>query len=325
MAPQLLHTSSPSSMLPASLVFSRLGGSSSSVFHCKPTWSQGIHSDQGDDLRLYCNYVNEYPTQKTTTSYQDGLESHSTPTRLSQHSIPSITPTHDSSFPGTAEFPSNNRQGHIHQRSGQDRPAREIAQKFLPSFFYLTKPEVANRTLQRSPAQLLPPIDLANQCPSLSLQSLKPSTNDPLIERAPSLLESKCPSSQIFKHDLVRDNLIAAEVAEAASPSHSKCPRFIDSSLRQPSLHKSSGSRELRQQAGWPVIGPRHPLQAGESLQSYRSRNLSEEISFHCGQPITPSRKPRLSIDALSSEERVEKAVRDESCKTTERLHRLSK
>ncbi|KAL8772052.1 MAG: hypothetical protein Q9209_002718 [Squamulea sp. 1 TL-2023] len=175
----------------------------------------------------------------------------------------------------------------------------------LPSLYSSTRPEIANHSLQSNPAELLPPINLATQSSRRSLQTSEPSQTHPFIESVSFLPVDSYSSPKILEYDLAPDSPTATK----SDPPFPQRP-FVcyDTSWRRPSLHKSSGSRELRHRAGWPLIGPRHTVHAGNNVLTYRPTGSPEISSIHREQPCTPPLKPRFWIEAQSRQEIVEEA-----------------
>ncbi|KAL8733597.1 MAG: hypothetical protein Q9166_002006 [cf. Caloplaca sp. 2 TL-2023] len=306
-----LFDASCTSILPVSFVFSRLGGNDSSVFHCEPNWFQCIDgSHPNHEPRKPSSYEHLDPSGAIASNDQDEPMPRPTATALRQYSMPWIASNHSNQFKGrVASAPY--RQDHIQARNPEPSAGREM-QEFLPLVFPSARPEVASGYTPQSTTKLLPPIVLATQSPSPSLPTLKPPTIYPLIERdsyrPPVLPNDSFFSPNADESDPNQDHTIAANPDSVHSQ---RCLISAETSLRQPSLHKALGSRELRQQAGWPLIGPEHSVQAANDFLSYCPVSSSENHSTIPGQPVTPPRKPRLWFEGPSSDERVQEAVKE--------------
>lgn len=277
------------------MVFSRLGGSSSSLFHCEPTWSGGLDSSsfQYDDTAQSYSYGND---KLHRTGHRDELVPCPTANRPRQHSMPWIGPSHS-----VLRHPQ-----HFAQVPKPEHSNGQEVRRLLPSMFSSTRPDVANCSAQRRRTGLLPPINLTISSSTCLVPTPKPSATNSLVKcgspPSPVVPEYSCSSPKAFHFDTVPENPIAVSYPQRRSG-------HTDALLRQPSLHKTSGSRELRQQARWPLIGTRHSVQARNDPQSHLPTISSDDRNSDCEQPLTPTRQPKSWVDALSNEECVEEAV----------------
>ena len=254
MARPFLRPPPHSSVLPVSLVFSRLGGASSSFYHCEPTWPRDVYHEQNNAPQASFDYVHVVPPSNTLPSYKGGLGSCPTASCPYPHPMACQAPNHSTP----------------------------------------------------SPAELLPPIDLATQPASHLLQRLKPPGALPLVEPASLLLEDSLTSPPNPDYSFAEDCFLEARSPSPCPPRSSGRP---DPVSRQPLLHRSSGSRELRQRAGWPQHGSPNFPQAAKKVQCYRPTGSPDNDSIDHWQPSTPPRKPKSWIKALSNDESVEEAV----------------
>ncbi|KAL8784549.1 MAG: hypothetical protein Q9213_003897 [Squamulea squamosa] len=220
-----------------------------------------------------------------------------------EHSIPWTAPYHTTPSSGTAG-PSHQRQERVQYQKSNSSTSQNLRGLF-PSLYLPTRPEIADHSLQQNPAELLPPINLTTQSSRHCLQISDSSQTQPLVEPASFLPVDSYSSPQVLEYNPAPDNPKTAKPDSDLPQTPFVCS---NTSWRQPYLHRSSGSRELRQRAGWPLIGPRHTVQAGYNLLTYRPTGSPDINSIDREQPITPSRKPRLWIEASSSEEIVEEA-----------------
>lgn len=255
MARPFLHPPSYSSVLPASLVFSRLGGASSSFYHCEPTWSRDVYDEQNNAPQASFDYVHLVPPSITLPSHKGGLASCPTASCPCPHPMACQAPRHSTP----------------------------------------------------SPAELLPPIDLATRPASHLLQRLKPPGAHPWVEPASLLQEDSLNTPPEPGYSSAEDCFLTARSPSPCPPRSSGRPDIVS---RQPLLHRSSGSRELRQRAGWPQHNSPNFPQAAKKVQSYRPTGSPDDDSIDHRQPSTPPRKPTSWIKALSNDESVEEAVR---------------
>ncbi|KAL8998863.1 MAG: hypothetical protein Q9169_002201 [Polycauliona sp. 2 TL-2023] len=190
-----------------------------------------------------------------------------------------------------------------------------------PGFFYRSESQdrhcgsylSATRSLQRPPPpcfssieprdpnrqpKLLPAISLANQPSYLEPSPILPNAY-PSTKPAPFLpLESRRFSPNLGSNRV--------DPPSPCPPGSSGAERFPS---RQPSLHKSSGSRELRQRARWPPSGTLDFPQTVKKVQSYRPTGSPGNQSIDHEQPSTPRGRPRSWIEVSNNEDSLEEAV----------------
>lgn len=219
-----------------------------------------------------------------------------------------VCPAHNHSTPspGVSPFPYR-CESHTQYFESHLSTTRSV-QRLLPSPFLSTGRGDANRSLQRSPAELQPPIDPAIQPSRHLFQRSRPPGTHPSFEPASILPEDSASSPPNLDYGPARDRSLTARPTSPCPPRSSGRP---DLPPRQRGLHRSFGSRELRRWAGWPHNGPPNFPQAANKFQSYRPTGSPDDESIYHEQPSTPPRKPKSWMEASSNEESVEEAVLD--------------
>ncbi|KAI4157229.1 MAG: hypothetical protein L6R39_000734 [Caloplaca ligustica] len=279
--------SSITSILPFSFTFSRLGAGNSSIFLCETKLSEDATSGNYLDRNLVAN--DQQGHVKHSGGYQHQLMSTSTPRWAAQRPLSSATRFMDTPS-RTFATAVQHSQTNLRTQNAQV-PRGHVAYDTSPHGVPSPPLGLTNYHTQHSTRKLLPPIKLASHVYIPTGVAQKSLGAHPPNEGISATVELP----DAYQRWSVSDGVPAQDTQKAPDsvPVHlvqrSGCNEL---SLGERSLHKTSGSRELRRQAAWAPVGARGP---------------HGEIDDQ--QPITPPRKPRLGIEASSSEGSVEEAV----------------
>lgn len=306
----LSSASTSASALPVFFTFSRLGASDSSIYQCETSWFRDAHgsSDRIPDPRVDDRYgYIGTPDSKICWDHQNQLMSTATPSRCSHCSIPHAARFVDKPSTWTVR-PLQHTLTNIRSQNAQ-ASAYRLAYELPPPLASSTESELTACYVSHTRGKLLPPINLTSQ------------VHTP-IATAPKSLAARFPNGYSPTAVGLRDehdappwgfeDIPAPSNGIALGPVSSDIERRLactDIACGERSLHKVSGSRELRRQAGWAAVGTCGPDGTDEPTHSYSDTSSSNPEEARCEHPITPPRKPRLWIGASSSEESVKEAV----------------
>ena len=300
MVPQSCHASSPSSVLPISLVFSQLAGVNSSYYHCEPTRSRDIHSERINDPMTSFDFVQLGPPSISLPTYQDEIASQRTASRPCSYPVPYPVPN-CSAYSAVAP-PCSHACGSQTQHHEAHLPTAQSLKEIPPSLFLSTGQGNADSSLR---PELLPAFDLASRHSRYSLRNLKPQGAHPPFRPASLLPEGSGAPPLHLDYDSAQD-AVTIKSPSTCLPSCLDRPPFTS---RQRWLHRSPGSLGLRIQARWQLDGPRDIPLDTKTVETYRPTGSPDYANVGYGQPITPPRKPKFWIEASSNEESVEEAA----------------
>lgn len=305
-----LPDTTPMSSLPFSLTFSRLDASNSNIFRCEPSWPCDTDGSSHD----YSWRDSYSPLHVQSPGFTAGWN------HRGQHVLHSIAPR--TRQPWMSCVGKSDRKPlseplsplHLPERRAQlpstDDRASPSIHELLPLISSPEESRAAQYLAQQKPSRLLPPIDLVPQYhePSTVAQESAIIRS----QKESNLSSIFAPQDDRYPRSWELDSVASLDPT-AADPPDPKYPQTClgcTSSCPKPrSLHKISASRELRRQAGWPSADTQPVIEAAERSGPHSSTNSLESHAIHYERPCTPTSKPRLWIEASSSEESLEQAV----------------
>ena len=296
------------SLLPASFTFSRLGTSDSNIFHCATNLAGSICYQDHPPERSYDDRFLGLSRDRLFQGTQNQLASVPRTTLAYQYPNPVKEMGRGKALQGLAhssQHPPN------HPRA-QDAEAltTHLDHNLLPSACSSGRLRRAIGDHRKSTVELLPPINFVPQTQTYPISAPSPSLESTFVEHGSS------PSSSMYNHncsaswgEVIIPEHMTPKTSNLASLCIEQSLRGDSSSSGSRSLHKKSGSRELRRQAGCVPIGTRQVLQTQKESQTHDSNGSPEPRGSVDEQPITPPRKLRLWLETSSSDESIEQAV----------------
>lgn len=292
--------------LPTSLTFSRRGPSNSNIFQCDVNWvkheGNACHRER-DPRRIYQDQQGRSPRRKWYEDSPNELISTSGAILDNRCCAPVVKWIGDNSQKSLARtlqhhsspsyvLPSNDTTTH---------PDRDLP----PQSFSPYAPRIVSHRMRQNPKELLSPINLLSPICNPDIADQSPSTESPSAQH--DLFSAS--SLRIHKHGshqgiACHNDLGAFDLAPHWCQQSSRC---IKKPSAQRSLHKTLGSRKLRHEAESGTLEAQQPVRLDDKAQSL-SKHPSDCGGGPYDQPVKPPRRPRLWIDASSSEESVEHA-----------------
>lgn len=282
-----------------------MGASDSSIFQCDVNWFQdaGPGGHRGYDSRS--SHHDQHVRSFRSKRYEDSRNQPTSTSGDTRNSVPFVERSKDNSQKSLArplQYPSNQSRMHSVKES-----TTHLGRDLLAPFFSPYGPRITSHRIRQSTTELLPPISLLPKVCSPDIPEQRPSSECSLMQHAPFSASSlRVHNRQSHPNISYQDT---PEAFGSAPPWHQQSSCCIRKPSGQRSLHKTLGSRKLRREAEWGMLGTQQAVQINGKAQAHCITHSPNHGGIPSEHPVTPPPKSRVWIEASSSEESVEQAV----------------